>query len=256
MNDNLININNLHVTVNNIDILQGVNLTIKPGEIHAIMGKNGSGKSTLAKVIAGHPNYNITHGNIKFNGQNITDMNPEERAIRGIFLAFQYPIEIPGVSNADFLRLAYNAKQKAYKKTELDPLSFFELINKYIEKIDMNPQFLSRNVNEGFSGGEKKKNEILQMILLDSKLGILDEIDSGLDIDALKNISKNINSILTKEKSIMIITHYQRILDYVIPDYIHIMKEGKIVYTGNADTAKQLEKYGYENIIYNQTSTM
>lgn len=252
MKYNLININNLHVNINNIAILQGVNLTIKPGEIHVIMGKNGSGKSTLAKVIAGHANYNITHGDIQLNGQSILNMNPEERAIKGIFLAFQYPIEIPGVSNADFLRIAYNAKQKAYKKPELDPLSFFELINKYIEKIDMNPQFLSRNVNEGFSGGEKKKNEILQMILLDSKFGILDEIDSGLDIDALKNISTNINSILTKEKSIMIITHYQRILDYIIPDYIHIMKEGKIVYTGNADTAKQLEKYGYENIIEKQ----
>nr|YP_010902865.1 Iron-sulfur cluster formation ABC transporter ATP-binding subunit [Hypnea flava]WCH54919.1 Iron-sulfur cluster formation ABC transporter ATP-binding subunit [Hypnea flava] len=254
MNDNLINISNLHVSINNIPILQGVNLNIKPGEIHAIMGKNGSGKSTLAKVIAGHPNYNITHGDIQFNGQSILHINPEERAIKGIFLAFQYPIEIPGVSNADFLRIAYNAKQKAQKKAELDPLSFFELINQYIEKIDMNPQFLSRNVNEGFSGGEKKKNEILQMMLLDSKLGILDEIDSGLDIDALKNISTSINSILTKEKSIMIITHYQRILDYIIPDYIHIMEEGKIVYTGNADTAKKLEQYGYESIIQNQVS--
>nr|YP_010726451.1 Iron-sulfur cluster formation ABC transporter ATP-binding subunit [Hypnea spinella]WDY84926.1 Iron-sulfur cluster formation ABC transporter ATP-binding subunit [Hypnea spinella] len=252
MNYNLISINNLHVSIDNIPILQGVNLTIKPGEIHAIMGKNGSGKSTLAKVIAGHPNYNITHGDIEFNGQSIISMNPEERAIKGIFLAFQYPIEVPGVSNADFLRIAYNAKQKAYKKTELDPLSFFELINQYIEKIDMNPQFLSRNVNEGFSGGEKKKNEILQMILLDSTLGILDEIDSGLDIDALKNISTSINSILTRKKSIMIITHYQRILDYIIPDYIHIMEEGKIVYTGNADTAKQLEQYGYESIIQKQ----
>nr|WCH55318.1 Iron-sulfur cluster formation ABC transporter ATP-binding subunit [Hypnea brasiliensis] len=254
MNYNLININNLHVTIDDIPILQGVNLTIKPGEIHAIMGKNGSGKSTLAKVIAGHPSYNITHGDIKFNGRSILDMNSEDRAIQGIFLAFQYPIEIPGVSNADFLRIAYNAKQKAYKKTELDPLSFFELINKHLETIDMNPQFLSRNVNEGFSGGEKKKNEILQMILLDSKLGILDEIDSGLDIDALKNISKSINSILTDKKSLMIITHYQRILDYIVPDYIHVMEEGQIVYTGNADTAKQLEKYGYESIMQSQKS--
>nr|YP_010485053.1 iron-sulfur cluster formation ABC transporter [Hypnea cervicornis]UVW80747.1 iron-sulfur cluster formation ABC transporter [Hypnea cervicornis] len=252
MNYNLIEINDLHVNINNIPILQGVNLCIKAGEIHAIMGKNGSGKSTLAKVIAGHPNYNITQGNIKFNGENITYMTPEERAIKGIFLAFQYPIEIPGVSNADFLRLAYNAKQKAYKKAELDPLSFFELINKQIHKIDINPQFLSRNVNEGFSGGEKKKNEILQMVLLDSKLGILDEIDSGLDIDALKNISININSILTKEKSIIIITHYQRILDYIVPNYIHIMEEGKIIYTGNADTAKQLETHGYKSIIQNK----
>nr|YP_010902467.1 Iron-sulfur cluster formation ABC transporter ATP-binding subunit [Hypnea nidifica]WCH54322.1 Iron-sulfur cluster formation ABC transporter ATP-binding subunit [Hypnea nidifica] len=254
MNHNLINIHNLHATINNVPILQGINLTIKPGEIHAIMGKNGSGKSTLAKVIAGHPSYNITHGDIQFNGQSILNMNPEDRAIKGIFLAFQYPIEIPGVSNADFLRIAYNAKQKAYRQKELDPLSFFELINEYVKKIDMNPQFLSRNVNEGFSGGEKKKNEILQMILLDSKLGILDEIDSGLDIDALKNISTSINSILTNEKSVMIITHYQRILDYIIPNYIHIMEDGKIIYTGNAETAKQLEKYGYESIIDKQIS--
>nr|YP_010902666.1 Iron-sulfur cluster formation ABC transporter ATP-binding subunit [Hypnea nidulans]WCH54521.1 Iron-sulfur cluster formation ABC transporter ATP-binding subunit [Hypnea nidulans] len=252
MNNNLIDISNLHVNINNIPILRGVNLSIKAGEIHAIMGKNGSGKSTLAKVIAGHPNYNITQGNIKFNGENITYMTPEERAIKGIFLAFQYPIEIPGVSNADFLRLIYNAKQRAYKKTELDPLSFFELINKQIQKIDINPQFLSRNVNEGFSGGEKKKNEILQMVLLDSKLGILDEIDSGLDIDALKNISTNINSVLTKEKSIIIITHYQRILDYIVPNYIHVMEEGKIIYTGNANTAKQLETYGYQSITQNR----
>nr|WCH56112.1 Iron-sulfur cluster formation ABC transporter ATP-binding subunit [Calliblepharis sp.] len=248
MNSDLITINNLHAKINDIPILKGLNLSIKPGEIHAIMGKNGSGKSTLAKVIAGHPNYNITQGDIKLNGQTIIKMNPEERAIHGIFLAFQYPVEIPGVSNADFLRLAYNAKQKAYKKKELDPLSFFELINKYIQKIDMDPQFLSRNVNEGFSGGEKKKNEILQMILLDSKLAILDETDSGLDIDALKTITENINRLITEKKSIIIITHYQRILDYIIPDYIHIMEKGKIIHTGDANTAKQLEKYGYKSI--------
>nr|WCH57111.1 Iron-sulfur cluster formation ABC transporter ATP-binding subunit [Hypnea musciformis] len=252
MTYNLIVINDLHVSINNKPILRGVNLSIKPGEIHAIMGKNGSGKSTLAKVIAGHPSYNITKGDIQFNGTSINNMTPEERAIKGIFLAFQYPIEIPGVSNADFLRLAYNAKQKAYNKTELDPLSFFEFISQEIKKIDIDTQFLSRNVNEGFSGGEKKKNEILQMIILDSKLGILDEIDSGLDIDALKNISHNINFALTQEKSIMIITHYQRILDYIKPNYIHIMEEGKIIYTGNADTAKQLETHGYQSIIKNK----
>nr|WCH56312.1 Iron-sulfur cluster formation ABC transporter ATP-binding subunit [Hypnea sp.] len=248
MTINLMTIENLHASIHNTPILQGLNLSIKTGEIHAIMGKNGSGKSTLAKVIAGHPNYKITQGNIRLNKQNIIDMNPEERANNGIFLAFQYPVEIPGVSNADFLRLAYNAKQRAYKKPELDPLSFFELVNKYVQQIDMNPQFLSRDVNEGFSGGEKKKNEILQMILLDSKIAILDEIDSGLDIDALKTITQNINALITKKKSIIIITHYQRILDYIVPDYIHVMEKGQIVYTGDANTATQIEKHGYQSI--------
>nr|WCH58073.1 Iron-sulfur cluster formation ABC transporter ATP-binding subunit [Cystoclonium purpureum f. stellatum] len=244
----LLKIKNLHANINNTPILQGLNLCIKPGEIHAIMGKNGSGKSTLAKVIAGHPNYHITKGDIELNGKNLINMTPEERSLDGIFLAFQYPVEIPGVSNADFLRLAYNAKQRARNQPELDPLSFLELINKHLKTIEMNATFLTRNVNEGFSGGEKKKNEILQMTLLDSQLSILDETDSGLDIDALKTITNSINTLITKDKSIIIITHYQRILDYIIPDYVHIMKEGRIIYTGDSNTAKQLEKYGYESI--------
>lgn len=248
MNQNLLEIKNLHVSINENPIIQGLNLSVKAGEIHAIMGKNGSGKSTLAKVIAGHPNYTITQGNIIFNNLDITQNDPEERSHQGIFLAFQYPIEIPGVSNADFLRLAYNSHRKAHNKLELDPLSFFDLISSNIKSIDISDSFLLRNVNEGFSGGEKKKNEVLQMSLLQSKLCILDEIDSGLDIDALKTTSKHINSILNGQNAIIIITHYKRILDYIKPDYIHIMDQGKITYTGDASIAQQLEKHGYTNV--------
>ena len=246
MKGNLLTVKDLHVNINNNTIIQELDLDIKPGEIHAIMGKNGSGKSTLAKVIVGHPNYHVTEGNIIFNGENITSTDPEERAHKGIFLAFQYPIEIQGVSNADFLRLAYNAKRKSNQLAEVDPLSFFDLVNEHIESVEMDTTFLARNVNEGFSGGEKKKNEILQMSLLKSKLCILDEIDSGLDIDALKTISQSINHLANDQNAIIIITHYQRILEYVIPDYIHIMEKGKIVHTGDASIAEQLEKYGYK----------
>nr|YP_009326721.1 sulfate ABC transporter protein [Membranoptera platyphylla]AMJ16978.1 sulfate ABC transporter protein [Membranoptera platyphylla] len=245
---NILTINNLYVSIDNQNIINGLNLCINEGEIHAIMGKNGSGKSTLAKVIAGHPNYKITQGNIILKGKDITSLEPDERAHKGIFLGFQYPIEIPGVSNADFLRLAYNSIKKANKEPELDPLSFFDLINKKIQSINMDPAFLNRNVNEGFSGGEKKKNEILQMSLFTSMLSILDEIDSGLDIDALKSISNNINKQKSKYNALILITHYQRLLDYIIPDYIHIMKNGKIIYTGNSTTAQKIEKYGYDFI--------
>nr|YP_009332721.1 sulfate ABC transporter protein [Membranoptera weeksiae]AHZ94735.1 sulfate ABC transporter protein [Membranoptera weeksiae] len=245
---NILTINNLYVSIDNQKIINGLNLSINEGEIHAIMGKNGSGKSTLAKVIAGHPNYKITQGSIILKGENITSLEPDERAHKGIFLGFQYPIEIPGVSNADFLRLAYNSIKKANKEPQLDPLSFFDLINKKIQNINMNPAFLNRNVNEGFSGGEKKKNEILQMSLFTSILSILDEIDSGLDIDALKSISNNINKQKNRHNSLILITHYQRLLDYIIPDYIHIMKNGKIIYTGNSTTAQKIEEYGYDFI--------
>nr|QCI08368.1 iron-sulfur cluster formation ABC transporter ATP-binding subunit [Ptilothamnion sphaericum] len=242
-------INNLYVSIENQAIIKGLNLAIKPGEIHAIMGKNGSGKSTLAKTIAGHPKYNITKGSIILNDKDITDKEPEKRAHEGIFLAFQYPIEIPGVSNTDFLRLAYNSKNKYLGKSELDPLSFFELSYSKLNYIDMDQSFLTRNVNEGFSGGEKKKNEVLQMSLLNPVLSILDEIDSGLDIDALKNISNGIQKIKDTNNSLLIITHYQRILNYLKPDYIHIMNNGKIVYTGDSTTANKIEKYGYELFI-------
>nr|YP_009397429.1 Iron-sulfur cluster formation ABC transporterATP-binding subunit [Dasyclonium flaccidum]ARW66615.1 Iron-sulfur cluster formation ABC transporterATP-binding subunit [Dasyclonium flaccidum] len=246
--ENLLSIENLHANIGNKCIINGLNLSINKGEIHVIMGKNGSGKSTLAKVIAGHPNYKVTKGKIIFDHNDITNDEVNIRSHKGIFLAFQYPIEIPGVSNIDFLRLAYNAKQKASLKSELDPLSFFDLINQKLNEIDMDPIFLSRDVNEGFSGGEKKKNEILQMSLLNSKLSILDEIDSGLDIDALKNIANNINNFINKEVSILLITHYQRLLDYITPNYVHIMSHGKIVYTGDKETAINIEKYGYDYI--------
>ena len=248
MKNQILEIQNLHASIDNTPILKGVNLSVNAGEIHAVMGPNGSGKSTLAKVIAGHPLYKITQGFIKLKNKNINLTEPEERAHEGIFLGFQYPVEIPGVSNIDFLRLAYNAKQKYNQKTELDPLAFFTLINKKANDIKMDTKFLSRNVNEGFSGGEKKKNEILQMSLLDNVLSILDETDSGVDIDALKNISKNINNIFNTQKSIILITHYQRLLNYIVPDFVHIMQDGKIVCTGTANLAEKLEKDGYSAI--------
>lgn len=242
----LLEVKDLYVSINENEILKNLNLKINKGEIHAIMGPNGSGKSTFSKVLAGHPAYSVLNGDILFKGSSILELEPEERAHLGIFLAFQYPIEIPGVSNEDFLRLAYNSKQKFYNKPEIDPLQFLGIINEKLTLVDMSPTFLSRNVNEGFSGGEKKRNEILQMILLDSELAILDETDSGLDIDALKTISTGINTFMNSSKSILLITHYQRLLDYVKPDYVHVFQDGKIIKTGSADLAKELEKKGYE----------
>nr|AZL88031.1 Iron-sulfur cluster formation ABC transporter ATP-binding subunit [Harveyella mirabilis] len=241
----MLKIQNLHVNIENKSIIKGLDLYIKQGEIHAIMGRNGSGKSTLAKIIAGHPSYKITEGNIIFNDEIITNIEPEDRAHKGIFLAFQYPIEITGVSNIDFLRSAYNAKQKKLKKKELDPLSFFKLINQKIKDIDIDQKLLNRYLNEGFSGGEKKKNEILQMSLLQNQLSILDEIDSGLDIDALKNIASNINNFANQKNSILLITHYQKLINYIKPKYIHVMDKGKIIYTGNETTATKIDRYGY-----------
>ena len=249
MKKNILNISNLSVCVNHTAILKDFNLSINAGEIHAIMGPNGSGKSTLAKIIAGHPLYQITKGYIKFNGENITYMEPEERANKGIFLAFQYPVEIPGVHNIDFLRLAYNERRKKNNQNALDPLTFFNIVNQKAQKINMNSEFLTRNVNEGFSGGEKKRNEILQMTLLDPKLAILDEIDSGLDIDALKSISQSINNFFSPDKSMILITHYQRLLNYIKPDFVHIMQKGKIVLTGSSSLAEHLEKRGYSNML-------
>jgi len=242
----ILEIKNLRACINDSEILKDLNLTINTGEIHAIMGPNGSGKSTFSKIIAGHPAYKVLNGDILFNGSSILTLDPEERSHLGIFLAFQYPIEIPGVSNEDFLRLAYNSKQKFYQKVEIDPIEFFNLISKKLELVNMSPAFLSRNVNEGFSGGEKKRNEILQMILLDSEVSILDETDSGLDIDALKIISNGINTFMDSNKAIILITHYQRLLDYIKPDYVHVMQNGKIIKTGTSELAKELELKGYE----------
>jgi len=246
LNSPILEIKNLKACINNNEILRNLNLTINRGEIHAIMGPNGSGKSTFSKIIAGHPAYEVLEGDIIFKGSSILELDPEERSHLGIFLAFQYPIEIPGVSNEDFLRLAYNSKQKFLNKPEVDPIEFFSIITEKLKSVNMSSIFLSRNVNEGFSGGEKKRNEILQMILLESELSILDETDSGLDIDALKIISKGINSFMDSNKAIILITHYQRLLDYIKPDYVHVMQNGKIIKTGNAELAKELETKGYE----------
>ena len=246
LNSPLLEIKDLQVSINDNTILKDLNLTVQKGEIHAIMGPNGSGKSTFSKVVAGHPAYSILDGDIIFKGTSILDLDPEERSHLGIFLAFQYPIEIPGVSNEDFLRLAYNSKQKFYNKLEVDPIEFLSIINEKLKLVKMSSLFLSRNVNEGFSGGEKKRNEILQMVLLDSELSILDETDSGLDIDALKIISNGINNFMSSEKSIILITHYQRLLDYINPTYVHVMQNGKIIKTGSASLAKELESKGYE----------
>ncbi len=245
-NNLLLEIKNLKVSIENNMILNELNLKIQKGEIHAIMGPNGSGKSTFSKVVAGHPAYSILEGDILFKGNSIIELSPEERSHLGIFLAFQYPIEIPGVSNEDFLRLSYNAKQRFFNLPEVDPIEFLGIIMKKMELVKMSPQFLTRNVNEGFSGGEKKRNEILQMVLLDSYICILDETDSGLDIDALKIISNGINNFMTKDKGIILITHYQRLLDYINPTYVHVMQNGKIIKTGSAELAKELEEKGYQ----------
>jgi Fe-S cluster assembly ATP-binding protein len=242
----LLEIKDLQVSIDGNEILKNLNLIINKGEIHAIMGPNGSGKSTFSKVLAGHPSYSVLNGKIFFKGSDILDLDPEERSHLGIFLAFQYPVEIPGVSNEDFLRLAYNSKQKFYNRPEVDPIEFLTIIDEKLQLVNMSSSFLSRNINEGFSGGEKKRNEILQMILLDSELSILDETDSGLDIDALKIISNGINNFMNPNKSIILITHYQRLLDYINPTYVHVMQNGKIIKTGSADLAKELEKRGYE----------
>ena len=246
LNSSLLEIKDLKVSINDNTILKDLNLKINKGEIHAIMGPNGSGKSTFSKVLAGHPAYSILNGDIIFKGSSILKLEPEERSHLGIFLAFQYPIEIPGVSNEDFLRLAYNSKQKFYNKPEVDPIEFLTIINEKLQMVNMSPLFLSRNVNEGFSGGEKKRNEILQMILLNSELSILDETDSGLDIDALQTISKGINTFMSNQKAIVLITHYQRLLDYIRPTFVHVMRDGKIIKTGDFSLAQELESKGYE----------
>nr|YP_009505281.1 hypothetical protein Petal_136 [Endarachne binghamiae]AXC47236.1 hypothetical protein Petal_136 [Endarachne binghamiae] len=243
----LLEIKNLHVNINNNKILKGVNLSIFEGEIHAIMGTNGSGKSTLSKVIAGHPSYDVIEGEILFKGENICDLDPDLRSHLGLFLAFQYPVEIAGVDNQEFLEAIYNAKQVSMNLPKANPLFFYELLREKLKMVNLDESFISRNVNEGFSGGEKKRNEILQFALLDSILGILDETDSGLDIDALKSISETINVLMRdKTKSIILITHYKRLLEYIKPNYIHVMQDGQIVKTGDARLADLLEEKGYD----------
>ena len=245
----MLEIKNLKASTDEKEILKGLNLIINKGEVHAIMGTNGSGKSTLSKVLTGHPAYSVDDGEIFFENTNIKDLSPDERAQLGIFLAFQYPVEIPGVSNEEFLRIAYNIRQKYKKLEEVNPIQFFDIIKPKLDLSGVNVEFLNRNINEGFSGGEKKRNEILQMCVLDPKLAILDETDSGLDIDALKTVSNGINNFMNKDKSLILITHYQRLLDYVKPDFVHIMYNGKIIKTGDASLAFTLENEGYEGIL-------
>jgi Fe-S cluster assembly ATP-binding protein len=239
-------IKNLHASVDGVEILKGINLEIKAGEVHAVMGPNGSGKSTLSKVIAGHPAYEVTDGEILFEGENIVEMDADERARKGIFLAFQYPVEIPGVSNSMLMRQAYNAIRRDRGEEELDPLEFDDFVRTKTDLVEMDPKLLDRSVNDGFSGGEKKRNEILQMAVLDPKLALLDETDSGLDIDALKVVSNGINSIKNDQKGVLLVTHYQRILNYITPDYVHVLKKGKIVKSGGKELALELEDHGYE----------
>ena len=245
----LLEVKDVKAKIGEKEILKGINLEVKAGEIHAIMGPNGSGKSTLSKILAGHPSYQVTKGEAIFDEKRLLELNPEERSHEGLFLAFQYPLEISGVTNYDFLRIAYNEKQKYFQKPELDPLEFMTLTQTLLEKLKMRSEFLNRNLNEGFSGGEKKRNEILQMLLLDPKLVILDEIDSGLDIDALKIICDIINENLNKNSSLIVITHYPKILQYLKPTFVHIMIQGKIVKTGGVELIEQLEKEGYSEFI-------
>jgi Fe-S cluster assembly ATP-binding protein len=252
----ILSIENLTAEVDGTQILNGLSLEIKAGEIHAIMGPNGSGKSTLSKVLAGHPAYTVTGGNVTYKGENLFDLEPQDRARSGVFLAFQYPLEIPGVSNLDFLRVAYNSRQKHRGLEELDVFDFDDLIQDKLEIVKMNPAFLSRSVNEGFSGGEKKRNEILQMAILEPSLAILDETDSGLDIDALKIVANGVNQLSNQDNSMLVITHYQRLLDYIIPDFVHVMANGQILTSGGKELAHELEAKGYDWVTEAETANV
>ena len=241
----MLQIHQLFARVEDKEILKGVDLTVNPGEVHAIMGPNGSGKSTLANVIAGRPDYEVTSGSIELNGKDLLEMAPEERAAAGVFLAFQYPVEIPGVTNTYFLRAALNNVRKARGEADLSMGEFMKHIRRKAELMEMDPSLLSRSVNEGFSGGEKKRNEIFQMAVLEPKLCVLDETDSGLDIDALKTVANGVNALRAPDRSIVVVTHYQRLLNYIVPDFVHILMEGRIVKSGGKELAMELEEKGY-----------
>ena len=241
----MLTIKNLHASVEGTPILKGINLDIKPGEVHAVMGPNGSGKSTLAQVLVGHEAFEVTEGEILFDGQNLLDLEVEERALAGLFLAFQYPVEIPGVSNLQFLRTAVNTLRKHRGQDELDAPGFMKMAKEKAKQVDLSPDFLKRGVNEGFSGGEKKRNEIMQMLLMEPRLGILDETDSGLDIDALKTIANGVNTLRKDDRSFLVVTHYQRLLNHIVPDVVHVLAGGQIIKSGDKQLAMELEEHGY-----------
>jgi Fe-S cluster assembly ATP-binding protein len=242
----LLEINDLRANVGDKEILKGISLTVNPGEVHAIMGPNGSGKSTLAQVLAGHPAYEVTGGSITYKGQDLLELEPEARAQQGVFLAFQYPVEIPGVSNAYFLRTAYNAVRAARGEEEVDPIEFADLMEERLKVVEMDPAMLTRSVNSGFSGGEKKRNEILQMAVLQPTLAVLDETDSGLDIDALRIVADGVNKLKRPDASTIVVTHYQRLLNYIVPDFVHVLAQGRIVKSGGKELALELEERGYD----------
>ncbi len=241
----MLEIRNLHATVNNQEILKGIDLKVNVGEVHSIMGSNGSGKSTLAQVLAGRETYEVTEGEVIYNGKNLLEMKPEERACEGVFMAFQYPVEIPGVGNTYFLRTALNAIRKYRGLDELKPVEFIRLVKEKMKVVETDERLLERSVNEGFSGGEKKRNEVFQMAVLEPKLAILDETDSGLDIDALKIVANGVNALRGKERAFIVITHYQRLLNYIVPDYVHVLVDGRIVKSGGKELALKLEDKGY-----------
>ena len=245
----MLEINKLHASIGDTEILRDLTLSVKAGEVHAIMGPNGSGKSTLAQVIAGHPDYTVSSGSVQFMGRNLLDLEPEERAREGIFLGFQYPVEIPGVNNAYLLKAALNARRKHNGQSEIDAFEFLQMAKEKMKLLDMDQSFLKRGVNEGFSGGEKKRNEILQMAMLEPRLAILDETDSGLDIDALKVVAGGVNALRSPERAIVLVTHYQRLLDYVKPDVVHVLADGRIVKSGGPELALELEREGYEAVV-------
>ncbi len=242
----LLEIRDLRARVEDKEILKGIDLTVNAGEVHAVMGPNGSGKSTLAQVLAGHPAYEVTGGEVTYNGENLLELEPEERAQAGLFLAFQYPVEIPGVSNAYFLRSAYNEIRKARGLDEVDPIEFLDVMEQRLKLVDMSDDMLSRSVNTGFSGGEKKRNEILQMAVLEPRLAILDETDSGLDIDALRIVADGVNRLKRPDNATIVVTHYQRLLNYIVPDHVHVLVAGRIVKSGSKELALELEARGYD----------